>query len=71
MSLAALIAFYRTDEANDGEDVMKFMKTASVSEILKKQEYWGEDLSFMEDEINKTISLIDKGMDEYYKEALS
>ena len=50
---------------------MKFMKTASVSEILKKQEYWGEDLSFMEDEINKTLSLIDKGMDEYYKEALS
>ena len=71
MSLAALIAFYRTDEANDGEDIMNFMKTASVSEILKKQEYWGEDLSFMEDEINKTISLIDKGMDEYYKEALS
>ena len=71
MSLAALIAFYRTDEANDCEDVMKVMKTASVSEILKKQEYWGEDLSFMEDEINKTISLIDKGMDEYYKEALS
>lgn len=71
MSLAALIAFYRTDEANDGEDIMNFMKTASVSEILKKQEYWGEDLSFMENEINQTLSLIDKGMDEYYKEALS
>ncbi len=46
-SLAALIEFYRTDAANDSEDVMEFMKNASVEEILSKTEYWGEDLSFL------------------------
>ncbi|MFR5439434.1 MAG: tagaturonate reductase, partial [Monoglobus pectinilyticus] len=40
-SLAALIAFYRTDAANDNPDVMEFMKTASVDDILSKEEYWG------------------------------
>ena len=30
MSMAALIAFYRTDKANDGAEIMEFMKTASV-----------------------------------------
>jgi len=38
-SLAALIAFYRTDAANDNPDVMEFMKTASVDDILSKEEY--------------------------------
>jgi tagaturonate reductase len=52
-SLAALIAFYRTDETNDGEEIMAFMKTASVEDILKKEQYWGEDLSFMKDEVEK------------------
>ena len=50
-SLAALIAFYRTDETNDNEDIMAFMKTASVSDILKKEQYWGQDLSFMLPEV--------------------
>lgn len=50
-SLAALIAFYRTDETNDNEEIMAFMKTASVADILKKEEYWGRDLSFMEKEV--------------------
>ena len=36
-SLAALIAFYRTDAANDNPDVMEFMKTASVDDILSKK----------------------------------
>lgn len=72
MSLAALIAFYRTDEANDGEEIMAFMKTASADDILKKDEYWGEDLSFMADEVNHTLDLIEKGgMEAYYEEALS
>ena len=46
-SLAALIAFYRTDAANDNPDVMEFMKTASVDDILSKEEYWGTDLSML------------------------
>lgn len=72
MSLAALIAFYRTDEANDGDEIMAFMKFASPAEILAKTEYWGEDLSFMLPEIEKTLNIIEtKGMAAYYEEALS
>lgn len=72
MSLAALIAFYRTDEANDGEDIMAFMKSASVEEILKKTEYWGEDLSFMLPEISSALKLIEEGgMGAFYAEALA
>ena len=71
MSLAALIAFYRTDEANDGEEIMKFMKTASVKDILAREDYWGESLSFMEPEIEATLKLIEEGgMKAYYAEAL-
>ena len=71
MSLAALIAFYRTDEANDGEEIMAFMKTAAPAEILARADYWGEDLSFMLPEIEKTLVIIEKsGMAAYYEEAL-
>ena len=59
-SLAALIAFYRTDETNDNEDIMAFMKTASVADILKKEQYWGQDLSFMKDEVEKYYESIQK-----------
>lgn len=59
-SLAALIAFYRTDEARDGEDVVKFMKTASVDEILSNTDYWGEDLSYLGDSIKAGLDAIEK-----------
>lgn len=72
MSLAALIAFYRTDEANDGEEIMAFMKSASAEEILKKTEYWGEDLSFMLPEVSAALELIENGgMSAFYAEALA
>lgn len=54
-SLAALIAFYRTDAANDDADVMEYMKTASAADILAKTEYWGEDLSFLLPSIEKYL----------------
>ncbi len=70
-SMAALIAFYRTDKANDGEEIMKFMKTASVSEILRKEEYWDKDLSDMIPLVERYYSLItDKGMSAAYDEIL-
>ena len=40
-SLAALMAFYRTDDANDSQEIMDFMKTAPVEDILKREDYWG------------------------------
>lgn len=59
-SLAALIAFYRTDAANDDAEVMEFMKTASVSDILARTDYWGEDLSFLLPSIEAHLEAIEK-----------
>ena len=59
-SLAALIAFYRTDAANDNPDVMEFMKTASVDDILSKEEYWGTDLRMLKDSINGYLKSIEE-----------
>lgn len=71
-SLAALIAFYKTDEANDNEDIMAFMKTASVEDILKKEEFWGQDISFIEEPVEKYYEIIqNKGMEEAFKEVLA
>lgn len=59
-SLAALIAFYRTDAANDDADIMKYMKTATAEDILSKTEYWGENLSFLLPSIEKYLEDIEK-----------
>ena len=55
-AFAKLIEFYCTDMTNDAPDVVEFMKTASVKDILAKTEYWGEDLSFMYDEVAKHVN---------------
>ena len=54
-AFAKLIEFYRTDMTNDAPDIVQFMKTASVKDVLAKTEYWGEDLSFMYDEVAKYV----------------
>lgn len=59
-SLAALIAFYRTDAANDDPAVMEYMKTASAADILAKTEYWDEDLSFLLPSIKAHLDAIEK-----------
>lgn len=70
-SLSALIAFYRTDKANDGEEIMTFMKNASVADILKREDYWHTDLSDMLLMVQKYYDLIqDKGMAAAYDEIL-
>ena len=53
IAFGALIRFYKTDMANDNADIMEFMKNANTLDILKKTEYWGEDLSFLYDEVSK------------------
>lgn len=71
-SLAALIAIYRTDEANDGEDIMAFMKDASVADILAKTEYWGQDLSDMLPVVEKWYNMIQtEGMSKAYDAVLA
>ena len=71
-SLAALIAFYRTDAANDLPEIMEYMKTASVADILAKEEYWGQDLSFMKDTVEAYYNSIQNdGMAKAYEAVLA
>ena len=71
-SMAALIAFYRTDKANDGAEIMEFMKTASVEEIMKREDYWHADLTEMIPMVQGYYDLIqEKGMAEAYKAVLA
>lgn len=55
LSFAKLIEFYRTDKTNDDAAVTAFMKTASVEEILKNTALWGEDLSFLTNEVTRYV----------------
>ena len=48
-----LIEFYKTDMTNDDPDVVDFMKNHSTVEILANAELWGEDISFLAEEIEK------------------
>ena len=71
-SLAALMAFYRTDDANDGQEIMDFMKTAPVEDILKREDYWGQDLSPLLADVKRWYELIEtEGMDKAYDAVLS
>ena len=55
-AFAKLIDFYRTDMTNDAPEIVEFMKTATVSDILARADYWGTDLSFMRDEVAKYVN---------------
>ena len=67
MSMAALIAFYKTDKANDGAEIMEFMKQASVEEILKREDYWHADLTDMIPMVQKYYDVItNQGMKAAY-----
>ncbi len=48
-----LIEFYKTDMTNDDPDVVEFMKNHSTVEILANADLWGEDLSYLAEEIEK------------------
>lgn len=55
-SLAKLIEFYKKGTPNDAVDVMEFMKTRSVADILKNTDFWGEDLSDLLDLVEKDVN---------------
>jgi tagaturonate reductase len=55
-SFAKLIEFYKTDMANDDKDIMEFMKTATVKEILSNEKLWDEDLSYLLKEVTKYVN---------------
>ena len=51
---------------------MEFMKNASVADVLKKTEYWGQDLSDMLPVVQKWYDAIEKnGMAKAYDEVLA
>ncbi|MGN0344959.1 MAG: tagaturonate reductase [Lachnospiraceae bacterium] len=71
-SMAALISFYRTDNANDGEEIMKFMKDASVADIMAREDYWGGDITGMTAMVENYYNLIqEKGMKAAYEQVLA
>ena len=55
ISFAKLIQFYKEGTPNDDEQVMAFMKEASVAEILANTKLWDEDLSFLAKEIEERM----------------
>ena len=55
-AFAKLIDFYRTDMTNDAPEIVEFMKSASLADILARADYWGEDLSFMYGEVAKYVN---------------
>ena len=55
-AFAKLIEFYKTDMTNDDPDVCAFMKKSGVKEILAAAELWGEDLSYLSDEVEKYVN---------------
>ena len=54
-SFAKLIEFYKTDMTNDDPAVCEFMRTHTAREILANKLLWGEDLSYLSEEIEKCL----------------
>ena len=53
LSFAKLIELYKTDMTNDDPAVVEFMKTHGTLEILKNESFWGVDLGYLCEEIEK------------------
>ncbi len=71
-SLASLIAFYRTDAADDAEEIMRFMKDASLEDILKREDFWGQDLMGLYPAVKEYYNMIEtKGMKQAYESVLA
>ncbi len=52
-SLWRLIEFYKTDKPDDEAQVIEFIKTHSVEEILANIDFWGTDLTELSGEVLK------------------
>ena len=52
-AFAKLIEFYKTDMPQDAPEVIEFMKTHNTREILANVDFWGQDLTFLAEEIEK------------------
>ena len=54
-SLAQLIKFYKVGAPKDDEKVIAFIKENSVKDILANTDFWGEDISYLTEEVNAAI----------------
>ncbi len=54
-AFAKLLEFYKTDMTNDDPDVTSFMKEHTVREILSNADLWGEDISYLAEELEKCV----------------
>ena len=52
-SLAKLIEFYKNDTPNDAPEVIGFIKSHTVEEILANEELFGQDISFLAKEVKE------------------
>lgn len=52
-SLAKLIEFYKNGTPTDDADIIAYMKEHDIKDILSNIEFWGEDISFLYDEVAK------------------
>lgn len=58
-SLAALIVFYKTENANDDPAVIDFIKKAQVAEILSNTDLWDTDLTYLLESVEEDIKSIE------------
>ncbi len=47
LSLAKLIEFYKKGTPNDDPEIIEFIKTHSIKEILGNKAFWDEDISYL------------------------
>lgn len=58
MSFAYLIKFYKDGTPTDDASIIEFMKSADIPAILANADYWGEDLSYLADDIKMCYNKI-------------
>ena len=55
-AFAKLLDFYKTDMTQDDPEVVEFMKSHTTAEILANDALWGEDLSYLLEEVEKYVN---------------
>ena len=53
LSFEKLIEFYKYSTPDDEPEIIDFIKNASLEEILANESFWGEDLTYLAEEIKK------------------
>ena len=54
-SLAKLIEFYKVGTPNDAPEIIEFIKTHTVREILANEEFFGTDISYLTEEVEACV----------------